>query len=581
MGILATATVDIVPNLKPLTQGLRQARTELERFHGETRGLGYVALGAGLALSIGNAVKKSADLAEIMNKVKVTFGSSSSGVIGQTNELADKFGLVKKTTLDAAANFGLFGQAAGMSKEQSAEFAKQLVELGADLASFHDITREQAFAKLESGLTGQIRPLREIGIFLSDDAVKAKALVMGLGQIGRELTDQEKIRARFALIMEQSTLARGDLVRTIGQTHNQLLKAQGDIENFVTKLGKDFEPVMVSAINLARELGETLQRTFGGPGGRGLIAESASDLKYVFNELRDINAIIKSNPSAWGKASGIFQYLFPGESTSFAPPGTLADELKKKSIAPLTDAQIRERQLAGTMADIEAAQRRAAPMTMEEEARAEINAKSPQQERLENQNRIFRAHMRGIQARRYERILEWMGNLGPGDVEGLGLTGVRQDARQRVMANDILARIHRNTPNALNVMRNILGGPIAPLMGAGRGGEALATGLQKVFGGPKPPEIQAYQDQIDSLKNDLRQEKRLKEARQRLGISDQPAMMFADPAEYARSMVQGILGAPNDQVKAIEDSIKVLEEIRDKLPGAKELEKRKGIFPIG
>lgn len=566
MGILATATVDIVPNLKPLTQGLRQARTELERFHGETRGLGYVALGAGLALSIGNAVKKSADLAEIMNKVKVTFGSSSSGVIAQTNELADKFGLVKKTTLDAAANFGLFGQAAGMSKEQSAEFAKQLVELGADLASFHDITREQAFAKLESGLTGQVRPLREIGIFLSDDAVKAKALALGLGQIGRELTDQEKIRARFALIMEQSTLAHGDLARTIGQTHNQLLKVQGDIENFVTQMGEDFEPAMVSAINLARELAETLQRAFVGPGGKGIVADFASDLTNATNELRDINAMMAKKGTIMQKLAGIWQVLFHREGYV---PGVFADRTKKAGKP--SGATVLGR--ADTNKFLEEQEPEEYWDRVRKEAEAEMNERSPQQERLEERARRLRAHMRGIDwANAEAHVRDWPDLLE--DVYG-------DPTGKKVFARRLIRQLQLQTPVALNVMRNLLAGPIVPLMGAGRGGEALATGLQMVFGGPKPPEIQAYQDQIDSLKNDLRQEKRLKEARQRLGISDQPAMMFADPAEYARSMVQGILGAPNDQVKAIEDSIKVLEEIRDKLPGAQELEKRKGIFPIG
>lgn len=580
MGILATATVDIVPNLKPLTQGLRQARAELDKFArtggGGAAGLGMFALGTGLAASIAGAVKKSADLAEIMNKVKVTFGTSgSSGVIAQANELADKFGLVKKSTLDAAANFGLFGQAAGYSKEQSAEFAKQLVMLGADLASFHDMTREAAFEKLESGLTGQVRPLREIGIFLSADAVKARALAMGLGQVGRELTDQEKIRARFSLIVEQAGPARGDLERTASSTHNQLLKAQGDLENFITQMGTDFEPALLSAINLARELGTTLQKAFAGPEGKGLVSEAAADLKKATDELRDMQTILARDWTLAEKLTGIFRVLLHGEGYV---PGVFSDLMRnaeKPSKTPEEkEAATRARQMAGTMADIEAARMRAALPTLKDLAEAEINEKSAQDRHLEKSQQTLRAHMRRIQSEADERLYEnYTKQFG---VEG----GPRGSLGQTVLANKLLERIRAGTPGALNVMRNVLGGPIAPLMGAGTGGTALATGLGRIFGGPKPPEVQAYQDQIDQLKDDLKQEKRIKEAKQRLGISDQPSAMFADPADYARSMVQGILGQTNDQVKAIEDSIRVLEEIRDKLPGQEKPGPRRGIFPL-
>lgn len=582
MGILATATVDIIPNLQPLTQGLLKARAQLDSFargpsiasFGTAMKVGTLAIGVGLGTAMINAAKKAANFEETLNKVKVTFGTSgSSGVIGKVNDLADRFGLLRRSTLDAAANFGLFGQAAGMSKQQSAEFAKQLIDLGADLASFHNISRESAFEKIQSGLVGQVRPLREIGIFLGEDAVKAKALAMGLGAVGKELTDQEKIRARFALIMEQAGPAHGDLERTASSTHNQMMKFFGDIENTVGRIGKEFTPALLEAMHAARELGKVLGTEFSKSGitiakvGEDVksTAESWKSLFKLFQVMRkpETAGLIEKHGILGGITEAVFQLdKTPGGGKGL--PATLPGILANRRAAQEATAEAERR----------AAIMRVMPPSLRSLAELEIGPEKKEDEkRAEKRERTISAHMRRLQADQDRATVASLGGVARGP-QGAAVI-------QRDLANRILDRMRVGAPGALSTLRNVLGGPITPLMGAGYGGEALAIGLRKVFGEVKPPEVQAYQDQIDKLKDDLKQEKRLKEARLRLGISDQPSTMFTDPAEYARSMVQGILGRSNDQVKAIEDSIKVLKEIRDKLPGQEKVERRRGIFPIG
>jgi hypothetical protein len=290
VGKLAEAYVDIGANLKPMQQGLGRARSMLTSFasSGVSVGLGALGIGggiAGLGAGLLAAAKSASALGESLSKVQVTFGPSSKAVIAQADEMAKKFGVVRKESLDAAAGFGLMGQAAGMSKDASAQLGNEMVKLGVDMASFHNLSNEEAFEKLRSGLAGEAEPLRPLGILLSEDAVKAEALAMGLVKVKRELTDQEKVLARLSLIRKQAGPAIGDKERTQDSAENQMKKFAGDVENAATELGAKLIPALTSSMQLARELGTTFAETFGS----GPIDAFTGGLKLAVDSMRMMN----------------------------------------------------------------------------------------------------------------------------------------------------------------------------------------------------------------------------------------------------------------------------------------------------
>jgi hypothetical protein len=213
-----------------------------------------------------DAAKKAADLGESLSKVNVSFGPAAKGIVDKVDQLADRFGVVKKDALEAAANFGLMGMASGQTREQAAALGTEFVQMGLDIASFHNISNEEAFAKLRSGLAGEIEPLRTIGILLSEDAVQARALQMGLVGTKAEathLTQQQKVTARVALIREQMGPAAGDIERTAGSTANLMRKMAGDWENAVTGFGKELEGALRSGMTLAGELATLIKGATG------------------------------------------------------------------------------------------------------------------------------------------------------------------------------------------------------------------------------------------------------------------------------------------------------------------------------
>ena len=96
-----------------------------------------------------------------------------------------------------------------------------LVQLAADLASFNNIGVDEALLKLQSGLVGETEPLRALGVNLNAAAVQAEALKMGLAANVETLTAADMAQARYALILQQTTTAQGDLARTSDGWANQ------------------------------------------------------------------------------------------------------------------------------------------------------------------------------------------------------------------------------------------------------------------------------------------------------------------------------------------------------------------------
>lgn len=174
----------------------------------------------------------ASDLSESMSKVNVVFGENAGAINTWSDGAAKSLGMTKGAALEAAGTFGNFLQAMGATLPTATEMSKSMVQLATDLGSFNNANPEEVILALRAGLSGEAEPMKKFGVALSEAAVQAKGAQLGLGNLGKEMTEQEKITARYAIIMEQTATAQGDFERTSGGLANQskILKAQlGDL----------------------------------------------------------------------------------------------------------------------------------------------------------------------------------------------------------------------------------------------------------------------------------------------------------------------------------------------------------------
>lgn len=257
MATLATLTVKVIGDTSDFNNKMNGAQSTTQNVVGSLRKTGTILTAAVTAPLVGmgvSAVNAASDLEESMNKVNVVFGENANAIKGFVSTSAESLGLSKQAALEATGTFGNLFDAMGMGEDATLEMSTGLVQLAADLASFNNLDPTVALEKLRSGIVGETEPMRQLGVNVSATAVEMKALEMGLARTGKELTEQDKVTARYALIMEQTANAQGDFVRTSDGLANaqRILKAQ--VGDLAAEFGKQLIPYVKEGVKYLQQL---------------------------------------------------------------------------------------------------------------------------------------------------------------------------------------------------------------------------------------------------------------------------------------------------------------------------------------
>lgn len=251
---IKTATAAIGPAARAATGPVRALGREIAIATG-VFGAAYSVVGF-----FKSAFTGASDLNETLSKTGVIFGESAGAVTAQADDLAKRFGMARRETLDAAANFGIMAKAAGKTEAEAADMAQALTMAAANAASINNTSVPEALEKIRSGLAGEAEPLRTFGVMLNEAQVKAEAAALGIARMGAELTEAQKITARASLIQKGLAYANGDLERTLTGPANQARKLAGTMANLSASIGEALMPLA----------GPLLQ-------GIGAVAASAAD----------------------------------------------------------------------------------------------------------------------------------------------------------------------------------------------------------------------------------------------------------------------------------------------------------------
>jgi hypothetical protein len=207
------------------------------------KGVAVVA-GIGIAGGLAFATNEASNLNETVQKTEVVFGDMASYVKTAADHMAADFGTSRRTFLDAAASFGLIAKGAGFASDAAADTSVHLARLAIDAASFYNVGLDEALEKIRSGLVGEAEPLRAFGVLLSETAVKAEAVRLGLAGAKKELTESQKVQARVSLITKGLSSASGDLVRTQSAVANRTREIRGRLQNLAADLGQYLLPAV-------------------------------------------------------------------------------------------------------------------------------------------------------------------------------------------------------------------------------------------------------------------------------------------------------------------------------------------------
>ena len=224
-------------------------------------GIQGMAKKAGAALAAAFAVKKiidfgascielGSDLAEVQNVVDVTFPRMSKQVDEFARNAAGSFGLSETMAKKFTGTFGAMAKAFGFNEQAAYEMSTALTGLAGDVASFYNISQDEAYTKMKAVFTGETEVLKDLGIVMTQNALDAYAMANGYGKVTAKMTEAEKVALRYKFVTDQLTLASGDFIRTSDGWANQVRILQLQFDSLKATIGQGLINVLTPVIKV-------------------------------------------------------------------------------------------------------------------------------------------------------------------------------------------------------------------------------------------------------------------------------------------------------------------------------------------
>lgn len=197
-----------------------------------------------------SGVTASAAYVENLNLFSVTMGDSADEALRFAENVNAALGVDTSDWIRYQGVFQSIGKGFGIISEKADVMSKNLTQLTYDVSSFYNISVDTAAMKLQSAMSGQVMPMRELGFAIEETTLKQVALNHGIEMSVENMTQAQKAQLRYIAIMEQAGNigVLGDMARTIDTASNGMRVFQARIQQFSRAVGNMLMPILSTAL---------------------------------------------------------------------------------------------------------------------------------------------------------------------------------------------------------------------------------------------------------------------------------------------------------------------------------------------
>lgn len=266
------------------------------QFESQMAGITGMAKKAGAALAAAFGVKKlvdfgkqclelGSDLAEVQNVVDVTFPKMTAQVDEFARSAAQSFGLSETMAKQYTGTFGAMAKAFGFTEKQAYDMGSTLTGLAGDVASFYNISQDEAYTKLKSVFTGETESLKDLGVVMTQTALDSYAMANGFGKTTSAMSEAEKVALRYQFVQDKLSAAQGDFARTSGSWANQCRILSLQMQSLMATIGQGL-------INLFTPIIRVINTVIG-------------KLATLANAFKSFTELITGNKSSGSDSNGV------------------------------------------------------------------------------------------------------------------------------------------------------------------------------------------------------------------------------------------------------------------------------------
>ena len=306
---------ELLLNSNPFNKGLKSTTNAIKSsgIENSLKKIGKLAITAFSVKAIVNFGKEcinlGSDLTEVQNVVDVTFGNLNTEVNRFAENAITQFGLGQTVTKKYVGTFGAMAKAFNFSNKEALAMSETLTGLTGDVASFYNLSSDEAYTKLKSVFTGETETLKDLGVVMTQNALDQYALANGYGKTTSKMSEQEKVALRYKFVLDKLNIANGDFARTSDSWANQTRVLSLRFNELKATLGQGFINVftpIVKGINLVLSKLQVLANAFksftemifgnaGGDDNSSAVSNLASDASKASDAVSGIGNSAKKS----------------------------------------------------------------------------------------------------------------------------------------------------------------------------------------------------------------------------------------------------------------------------------------------
>lgn len=349
--------------------GIPKLNKQIQKSSGFSKTLKGIA-GIGTAVVTGRKMirtlqgmtEESVNFVETSNLFSVSMGKGLQSLNGYyekavrfQNELQEKLGVNIAESMNYQALFNSMSKSMGISAKYSYILSENFTKLGYDLASLYNIDPENAMQKLRAGLAGQTKPLRDLGLDITQQSLQPIVDELGINRSIKNMSQAEKMILRYIAVLKQAQIAQGDFANTMDSPANQLRIFNAQVIAFKRNMGNLWQgflggilPYVNAVMMVINELLKMVAKLFGFKvsdqkvnlsanigaddlaSDLGTASGKAKELKNQlmgFDEINNISLPSSSGGGSGGVSGGIDQRLLD----AMKEYDNLMDKVKDKS----------------------------------------------------------------------------------------------------------------------------------------------------------------------------------------------------------------------------------------------------------
>lgn len=265
-----------------------------------------------IATYLGNAAEKFNSYYEAAN----LFGVSMKGLTGEANTFINKMetllGIDPTEAMNNMATIQSLTTSFGVASDKAYVLSKNLTQLGYDLASLKNIPVAESFTKIQAAISGELEPIRRLGVDISNARLQQELLNLGYSQSVSTLSQADKAVLRYIAIMKQTTDAQGDFARTLSSPTNMIRILQAQLNSLARAVGsllypalKSILPPLIAAVELVKELVTGIASMMG-------VKVEFPDFSSASDAVGGVTDAMDNTTKATGKAAKAFKNYIMG-----------------------------------------------------------------------------------------------------------------------------------------------------------------------------------------------------------------------------------------------------------------------------